>query len=186
MKKRTLLSVFALMLSSITVMAATKNTTPIVTLYSEPNTGKVVETVPITTYLTPIFRQQDWLKVGDSSNGQVGWININQYSKIRNTFYTPAIQTIYVNRSDIDKNGKATVTVIAYRNGKKVSDGEAKELYNKLLAEQAKEQAWQQHYWDNINRMIQLQQQEMDHMFDSAMPIALMPGPVILAPHPKK
>lgn len=180
MKKIIILSIFALVLSSVTAMATTKNTIPTITLYSEPNTGKVVETVPITIYLTPIFRQQDWLKVGDSSNGQVGWINVSHYSKIRDAFYTPAIQTIYVSRSDMDKNGKATVTVVAYRNGKKVSDAEAKELYNKLLAEQAKEQAWQQHYWDNINRMMQLQQQEMDRMFDSAMPIALMPGPVII------
>ena len=186
MKKLITLSAIALMLSSVVATATTKNTVPNITLYATPNTNKVIETVPVTTYLTPIFRQQDWLKVGDSSNGQVGWINVNQYYKIRDTFYTPAIQTIYVSRSDSDKHGKSTITVVAYRNGQKVSDAEAKDLYHKLLAQQAKEQAWQQRYWDNINHMMQLQQQEMDHMFDSNMPIALMPGPVILTSNQKK
>ena len=34
--------------------------------------------------------------------------------------------------------------------------------------------------------MLQMQQQEMDQMFDNAMPVAMMPGPVILVPTQKK
>lgn len=180
MKKLVTLSTLALALSSSISLAVAKNPVPEVTLYQAPNVGKIVETVPVTTYLTPIFRQHDWLKVGDSSNGQVGWININQYYKTRDAFYKPTIQTVYISRSTVNKNGKPTITVVAYRNGEKISDTEAKALYTQLAEQQAKEQEWQQHYWDNINHMIQLQQQQIDQMVDSSMPIALMPGPVII------
>ena len=186
MKKPLTLSITALTLSASIAMAATQNNVPTIALYATPSIGKIVETVPVTTYLTPIFRQQNWLKVGDASNGQVGWINVNNYYKVRDAYYTPTIQTIYVTRSDIDKNGKSTVTVVAYKNGQKVSDTEAKALYAHMLEQQAKEQAWQQQYWNNMNRMLQMQQQEMDQMFDNAMPVAMMPGPVILVPTQKK
>ena len=47
-----------------------------ITLYEQPDSkSKVVGTIAAGNALIPIFRQNNWLKVADPSNGNVGWVS---------------------------------------------------------------------------------------------------------------
>ncbi len=167
------------------VAIAAKSKIPTVPLYEEPKKTKVIAQVPITSSLVPIISKGNWVKVGSRNDGNVGWLNIEQYHKIQTAYYRPNIQSVYVN-SEHTKDGKPTVNIIAYRNGKKLTDKDAQTLYKKMLKQSQSEQQWQRENWRHLNHMIHLQQQQLNELFNhddpGFSPLYLMPGPVILLP----
>ncbi|ODN42384.1 hypothetical protein [Piscirickettsia litoralis] len=55
-----------------------------IVLYSAPNEhAKVVEDVGPSRQVVAIYQVGQWLKVGDLSNGQVGWVKLNTVSNIK-------------------------------------------------------------------------------------------------------
>lgn len=164
---------------------AAKSKIPTVPLYDEPKAAKVVARVPITSSLVPIISKGDWVKVGSRNDGSIGWLNLKQYHKIQTAYYRPNIQSVYVS-SEQTKDGKPTVNIIAYRNGKKLTDQEAQTLYKKMLKQSQSEAQWQRENWRHLNHMIRLQQQQLNELFnhddEGFSPLYLMPGPVILSP----
>lgn len=145
----------------------------IVTLYESPElTSKVVGHFPVTSHFVGIFRQGDWVKVGDRENGQTGWINLKAYHAAQQAFYHDyfhmSTETIYVHPGK-GKDAKPVVEV--YRNGKKLADHEAQQYYDQMKKQQ--EQQWQtmQHFNEVVNH-------EMDSMM--ASPLMFMPGVVIV------
>ncbi len=180
-------SLFLVATSFAADKAATKSTkavkatasAPLVMLYAEPKTAsKVVAKLKPNTPLAPIYQEKDWYKVAVSSrDGQVGWINRQQYRTAMQAFYQPLVQTVYVQTTRDEKNGKPQINVVAYRNGKKVSDQEAKALYQKITQQQQAQ--WQQmrvfdvnmnRFWQDENRLFQ----------DMSRPdFMLAPGPVL-------
>lgn len=103
-----------------------------VNLYETPYlNAKVIGTVSAGQRLIRIFRKGRWIKVGDPSNGATGWINRRQYRRARRNLSSSHSQTVFI-RTENMKNGKSEVDIVAYRNGKKLSDKEAQALYNKM------------------------------------------------------
>lgn len=163
---------------------------PMINLYEAPGSSKVIAKVPLYSHMVPIFYKKGWAKVGLSSNGQVGWVNLKTYEKMRRELAQPNIRTIFISSTETDKNGKPTVNIVAYHNGKKLSDKEAQTFYKKMLRQQQQQAQAQRRYWQHFNRMMRFQQQEMDQMmqddmwFGNDQPIVVMPGPVMV-PAPK-
>ena len=125
----------------------------LVTLYASQKGKKVTSTLPVNAPLVRIFQQGDWVKVGNPKDGSVGWVNKKQYQQALRAYYQPQIKTLYVSSSD-DKAGKPEINVVAYKNGEKVSDKEAKAMYEKLRAQQKAQDA----QWQRFNhRMMQFQ-----------------------------
>jgi len=139
---------------SATSVAAQK--TEQINLYQEANAkSHVVGKVSPQSNLVMIMRKGQWVKVGDRSNGQVGWINRKQYISAREKWMRPDIQQVYVNVEKDPKTGKMVYNVVAYKNGKKLSEEKAQQLYQKLRLQQQKE-------WKNSRRI----QRQMQKVFD--------------------
>ena len=141
-----------------------------VNLYAKPQVfAKVIETINPNRRLVPIFRNGEWVKVGDPRDGKVGWINKKQYRKAYNNFYRPDVQTIFVN-SNNNKDGKPVVNIVAYSNGKKLTEKQAKALYERM-------QKQQQHQWRAMNHFNQRMGQlfaRQDQMFGRDFPGSFM------------
>lgn len=191
MLKRISLLLVTLLFGVTTIFAATKalkNTQPMIKLYAAPaNSSKVIATVPLYTQMVSIIHKGRWAKVGLRTDGRVGWINLDKYEQARDAILQPNIQTVYISTTQDDK-GKPTVNVVAYHNGKRLSDKQAKVFYEKMVKQQRQEQRAQRNYWRHFNHMMRFQQHEMDEMMRDDMfmgndqPIILMPGPVLMPP----
>lgn len=155
MKKFTLIMASICLIITSSVFATNqKSTPPEVMIYSQPSeSSKVIEKINPNVRLVEIFQKsKDWIKVGNPNNGNVGWINQQQYQQAWNEFNQPNIKTIFVQYSKNDKNGKPEMNVIAYQNGKKVSDKEAKELYEKIKKQNSAEQKQMQQFFSQVNQ----------------------------------
>jgi transcription termination factor NusB len=65
-----------LALISFSAMAAT------LSLYQNPDsTSNVIASVKEGQAIIPIFKKDDWVKVGDPSNGNVGWVSNDELKK---------------------------------------------------------------------------------------------------------
>lgn len=70
------LMVALLSLVSVSAMAAT------LSLYQNPDPkSNVIATVKEGQAIVPIFNHGDWVKIGDPSNGNVGWVTKDQLQK---------------------------------------------------------------------------------------------------------
>lgn len=150
-------------------------------LYDKPRASHASLSLPASSHLVPIFRQGDWIKVGDRANGQTGWVNIKQYRAARSAYVRPDVQTIFIENTQ-SKSGKPTINIVAYKNGKKLTDKAARTLYHKM----AQQQRQQQRYWYRFNHMMQRQERDMDRLLndnfmDMRPPLVLEPGPVMPA-----
>ena len=182
------LSMLTLIVGLTTAFAATdksvKKSNSTINIYEAPGSSKVIATVPLYTQMVPIINKGHWTKVGLRSDGRVGWINLDTYEQKREAAWRPNIQTVYVSTTQ-DNNGKPVINVIAYHNGKRLSDKQAKSFYEKMVKQQRQEQRAQRNYWRHFNRMMRFQQHEMDEMmgddtfFGDDQPLIMMPGPVV-------
>lgn len=101
---------------------------PEITLYKSANSKDVLKQIPVEHHqLIPIFRQGDWLKVGDPKNGDVAWVNLPQYDAAVNEVTHPHQESLFFSEI-MGKDGKMHIT--AYKNGKQLSEKEAKKLYD--------------------------------------------------------
>src|SRR6185312_10642867 len=57
-------------------------------------TSKITEKANLRTPLVKIFKQNDWIKVADTSNGLVGWIHEEDYKKAVETISKPRTQSV--------------------------------------------------------------------------------------------
>lgn len=123
-----------------------------IVIYSAPNkTAKVEKKVDPTERLIPIYQKKNWIKVGDPKNGETGWINRDQYNAAMSAYYQPEVQTVFIRTTQNSKE-KPKVDVIAYKNGKKLSEKEAKSLYRRINEQQKREARYfQQMFWDMDN-----------------------------------
>ena len=110
-----------------------------VKIYATASRDKLLANVLPTKKLIPIFKQDDWLKVGIAETGVVGWINLEQWHQARANYLKPDIQTFYLYKTE-NKKEKPTINVIAYKNGEKLSDAEAKKLYKSMKERQLAQQ----------------------------------------------
>jgi hypothetical protein len=157
---------------------------PAVVLYSAPEqNAQVLEKVAPTKPLIPIFRQKEWVKVGDPRDGKVGWVNKKQYRQAMRAWYRPNVKTVFI-RSENNKNGKPEVNIIAYSNGKKLNEAQAKALYKQL--QKNENQQWRQmnRFDRQMNKLLSRQMRMMD---DNIGPFAApFMTPVIIINQPAK
>ena len=105
-------------------------------LYKAPNKdAKVIYKTSVTkAKLTQIFytqKHKQWVKVGDKSNGKVGWVFLPEYNKALHAQMQPDIQSVFIQQSQ-SKDGKPVVQIIAYHNGKKLDEHAANQLYKQI------------------------------------------------------
>lgn len=166
-------------------VAKPKPSLPMVTLYAMPEIhAAVVEKVSPAERLVAIFEQGDWIKVGDPRDGKVGWINHKLYQQALNEWYKPNVQSYFI-QTVKNTDGKPGVKIIAYSNGKKLSDSEAKAMYAKMQKEN--ERQWQEMHRLNAEmaQVFAHQRQWMNENFDVLSAVDLMPVVVDQSPAEK-
>lgn len=137
-------------------------------VYSAPDTKKILEKLPGNAVIIPIYRQKEWVKIGDPKNGKVGWVNKEQVSKARQAFYRPDIQTIYIH-ADRNAKGKPQFSIVAFRNGEKLSPSEAKRLYEKMRKSQMREMK-------RVRYMTHWMNEEFYEAMPPAQPMIVLPA----------
>ncbi len=157
--------------------------TDMVLLYAQANKTQLVKKLAPNVRLVPIFQKGDWLKVGDAQTGTVGWVNLVQYQQARMNYYRPDIQTIYVHL-DTHKAGKPTLNIVAYKNGKRMTDAKAYRLYKQLREQQNEELQTMQQFSLSMDRMMQQDFGNAERFFGSAWINPSWMAPVILVPSP--
>ncbi|MBT8506662.1 SH3 domain-containing protein [Coxiella-like endosymbiont of Rhipicephalus sanguineus] len=137
-----------------------------INLYQSPELkSTVLQKVSPDDELIPIYQKKDWIKVGDLRNGKVGWINREQYRKVFESYYQPDIQTMFI-RTEHNYKWKPVINVMAYKNGKKLSDEEAKKLYQRIEKQRAEEARYMQQTFWRVNHLMVEQMREMNQLMD--------------------
>lgn len=130
--------------ASVTSKAPKVPRLPQVAVYAKANSKKVLFKRPLGYRFVPFFKEKQWLKVGDPQGGQVGWVNLQQVQSMRQRYVEARRQYLkhhsqshsVVIFSETRGDGKHQVTKVdAYKNGKRLSNKDAKSLY----------QSWQNH-----------------------------------------
>lgn len=151
---------------------------PTITLYANDNDKNIIKTLSPSTRLIKIYQKGDWIKVGNPEDGTVGWINQKQYQQALEAFYKPNIQEIVISQTT-DKNNKPQIKIVAYKNGKPISQKEAEALYENVK----KQQAAQAEYWEKFSKnMVNIQNSMMKEFFENpffTQPMTI-PLPVIV------
>lgn len=145
-------------------------TTTEIKLYAEnTDSSKVLAKVDVSQRLVPFFNKGKWIKVGDPTNGQVGWINKEQYRKAMNDAIHQSVQTVYVEQNVV-KGKKPEITV--YQNGQKLTGKHADEIYKNVQKQQAQMQKRFARFQKRMNHWSHEQMQTMDN---SMMNFPMMP-----------
>lgn len=159
-----------------------------VKLYSAPESdAKVLKEVPVTSRLVPIFREGAWIKVGDRQDGFVGWINVKQYHQAKRAYYqnyfNEKTETVYIHS---EQDGKKGQKIVAYRNGKKLTEEQAKALYGKMQQQQKQQWRAMQRFNRQMNRMMENDFAGMNRAFNGMFnaPVMMMPGIVVIEHQP--
>jgi hypothetical protein len=114
-------------------------------------------------YARPYYSSKGWLKVGFSDNGQSGWVNEKQLERAwsRQRAQNTRFQTIYMNQ-ELDKHGKPVINIVAFKNGKKLSDKEAKKMYESMRVSTLHQEA-------ELSRMNSRMQRMMHRDFNNSL-----------------
>ena len=169
LKKSLMLSAAAtLTLASSLAMADSAQTTPQgFKIYTSNNfDSKVIETVPIHKNLTPFYKKDGWIKVGDPSNGNVGWINLKQANEAVKADQ-PKLHKIVITEKIDGKDGPATTRTIEYYGTENMNKQQVLQIMQ------------------NMQRQQQLMKQEVNQEVQS-MDNVMMPAPVIIEQDPSQ
>ncbi len=177
--------------AAVSGFAATSNTmqqeTSQVNIYQNPDVkAHVLEKINPAQRLVPIFHKGNWIKVGDPQNGEVGWINRQEYQKAMSAYYEPNIQTLYIHTTP-GQNGQSTINVVAYKNGKKLSDKEAQVLYKRIEIQQKKQAEYMQRVFWNMDNVLESEMHHMPQYFVAPPNMGFAPEfiqPVIVVTQP--
>ena len=125
-------------------------------LYAKPtNKAEVLDKITLRHPLIPFYRQGDWIKVGNPENGKAGWINAKRYYKLKKQLMHPSIQSVVITVTDEpNENGKPKI--LAYKNGKQLSDQEAKHILKRFHKRQMR-----------MEKHFERMQQHMDQIFNA-------------------
>lgn len=165
--------------------AQNATTSKSITVYSEPaNNAKIIEKVTQPNKLVPIFANGAWLKVGDSTNGQIGWVNSEQYQQLATAQHdSSTTQVVFIESNHAA--GAPNNNIIAYKNGKRLSDAEAKALYAQMAQQQTAINKQLVAYQAAMNHLLQQDMQAFNNTFAtmSNMPVV---QPVIVVNNNQK
>lgn len=160
MKK--ILTLYLGLLLSISVFAAQT-----VKLYQSPSASSTVLTsISLKTPLTAIYHQGDWLKVGNTTNGRVGWINLKEYQAAVKAARHSQVSSVIVSVQQMNKQPKQ---ITVYKNGQKLEGKAAKKAYEEAQKSQVLMERNFQHAEAQIDHMMRQQDQEFQRMMHSMM-----------------
>lgn len=154
----------------ITATDAPKTTTtqtPLV-VYSEPNAQSktIANSTPLSAWI-PIHQQGEWLKVGNSANGEIGYVNNQQFQQALNkTSPKSDVQTVFV-QANRDQ-GSDNYNVVAYQNGQRLSDTQAQAMFAKMQKQQQSVNQQMQTFQQNMNTLMAQQMQALNQTFAAA------------------
>lgn len=168
-----------------TIVTAKSNTeVKQIILYETPSlNSKIVAKVELSQILIPIYKQEGWVKVGNPNNGTVGWVNIEQYSKIISDLVKPIVQTIYVQTNKGLEKGKEQITV--YENGIQVDQKRAEELLKQINSKQADTQK----QFADIQKQMEEMFNNLSREFNNFPVIPVMPKgsePIVIVVKPQE
>jgi hypothetical protein len=144
-------------------------------VYDNPaDNAKVVDKLDPTTLLVPIYRQGQWLKVGNPNNGDVGWINIDQYRKLIAAFSKSQVQNVFVQTVALSPSGDGKKTVV-YENGKQVNDKRAAEIIKQMNTQQKELQERMTKFNDNMQKMFDESMQNFNKLMMDMPTIVITP-----------
>ncbi len=157
------LSVLALgVLASVSVFAATNPETT--NLYQYPSQqAQVVEAIAKTQVIAPFYREGDWVKVGDISNGKVGWVySPSLAGQVQaNIRYNPMTRTFTFKQNTPAHNGAEQVHITSTLH--RLSAKETKALFKQIERQQQRmEQSilrMQQQIFGGMNNQLEQLQQ---------------------------
>ena len=109
-----------------------------VALYAKQHASKPERYLSMQSQLVPIIQRGDWVKVGVRPQGDVAWINMKQYRQALVQNMQPDVQTISISVQQ-QHGGKPKVNIVAYHNGKAMSDQQARKIYDQLQVQQRKQ-----------------------------------------------
>ncbi len=146
-----------------------------ITLYDQPNqTAKVVGTADLASGIIPIFtpeKNNDWIKVADPRNGNVGWIKSSDIKNARGSE-----NTVTFSQKIISNGSKPTYQVIQFGNPPmKMTDEQAKAYIEKMQKKQQELQQSFQGIMKNMNEVIQNQWNMWNAQ--GGFPMIIMPAP---------
>lgn len=155
-----------LLASSFALAAKHPNTNQLTfNLYaSNKDNANIIATPSPTASMVKIYtdpRNDNWVKVGLRKTGQVGWLKRDQYRAVLANLNAPDIQTFYLSRSTTDTSGKQKINIVAYKNGKKVSDQQAQQLYREMRQQQNVENQKVQQFDNAVQNMLHAALQPM-------------------------
>lgn len=166
-KKTTVKCVFAgiLCLPAVLFAIGQSHHTDQIALYDKKDAKTPRQYLDLSTQLIPIVQQGGWIKVGVRPSGDVGWINIKQYEQAKHNHDQPQSQSFSVSITR-DQSGKEHRSITAYRNGKKLSDAEANELY----------QSFQSTPRSSLDPWFEAQQRMLNTMSDTMQGMMIPPS----------
>lgn len=180
MKLASLIKISTLLLTTVsTLLISLSALAKTINLYEQPNqAAKIVGTIDPSSGVIPIFtpKGSKWIKIGDPSNGNVGWIKSSDISKGSSTSFS-FMQKIITT----DHDQPSTYTIQVGQPADIKVDPKMQAIVKKMEAEQKamQESATQlmQDVIDNINKLYK-QQPELLHN-NTGMPIIM---PIMIVP----
>lgn len=156
---------FSILLYSFTCYAAilSKNQTSIPLLDQPQANSKVVGQITAGHTIIPIFSQGDWVKVGDSNTGNVGWV-------ANKTLEEHGFPKIYIKSVGSTKNGAndSQVQIIQYSGTQKMDEKQIQAMMKHFQEQQARMQKMfnqmleqNQIFFDEISKQLQMQLKSM-------------------------
>jgi hypothetical protein len=141
-----------------------------ITLYNAPTiSAQPIEQLLPQTKLIEIYRENNWVKVGDPMNGNVGWITDIAYQTIQASAtksHANEVQTVFLQVNPASNNFPENI--VAYKNGQKLSEADAKKLYAQLNQQQAQFNQQMMQFQNSMNHI-------MTQFNNSAMALSLIP-----------
>ncbi len=150
-------------------------------IYVEANTtSKVAENANLNTPLIKIIQQKNWIKVGDRSNGIVGWIQAEDYQNALKAAYPVNTQSVFINVQEKSDKQPASTEIVAYKNGKKLDEKEAKALYQQMKKNQAEKDRAMGQWLRSMNSLFNTLYSEtfiMPNLVDHFHPVVFIEQP---------
>lgn len=146
-----IIGVFLMLVTLVTNAEEKSQKVNNIIVYQDPVVGsKVIATLPQGQALIPIFSQNDWVKVANPQNGDVGWVpktSLTNATTVTITQQTPGLREFVI--TEQGKNGSATniYRVIQYSDKNQLNPQQVQAVFNQIQAQQRKVQ-------EDFNRMI--------------------------------
>lgn len=163
-----------LILLPLLCFSKTKNT---IDVYSAPSTISSTPTETNLNTLTVFYSTNNWLKVGSSVDGHVGWIKESDYNN--KVFNRLGLYQTTISQQSNDENGTQKYTYIKYVGNQLVNRDQLEQQYTEIQKERVNMQINLEQWWNKKDQLLQqaINELNQDPMYNG---MTILP-PVIIA-----